>query len=138
VTWHHARTVFCRPQVQSLAASYSYVVSDDSYSYVVSDDLPHGIPETLEYLARTARGHDNHLKGSDVAQLKADLMNAPTRWLEVPVSEIADRCRTLGMRDEDVATVVDLVKRTQRLPLPVPGEITLSAASDSQDAAILA
>ncbi len=112
-------------------------MSDDSYSYVVSDDLPHGIPETLEYLARTARGHDNHLKGSEVAQLKADLMNAPIRWLEVSVSEIADHCRTLGMRDEDVATVVELVKRAQRLPLPVPGEITLSAPSGSQGAAIL-
>jgi hypothetical protein len=113
--------------VRSAAASYSYLVSDDS----------HGISGTLEYLARAARGHDNQLKRSEVAQLKADLMNVPTRWLEVSVSEIADRCRTLGMRDEDVATVVDLVKRAQRLPLPVPGEITLSAPSGSQGAAIL-
>ena len=103
----------------------------------MSDDLPNGIPEILQYLAQMARGYDNHLKWNEVAKLKADLMNVPTRWLEVSVSEIADRCRTLGMRDEDVATVVDLVKRAQRLPLPVPGEITLSAPSGSQGAAIL-
>ena len=76
----------------------------------MSDDLPNGIPEILEYLARTARGHDNHLKSNEVAKLKADLMNVRSRWLEVSVSEIADRCRALGMGDGDVATVTDLVQ----------------------------
>jgi hypothetical protein len=79
----------------------------------VIDDLPHGIPEILQYLAQMARGYDNHLKWNKVAKLKADLMNVRARWLGVPVSEIAERCRTLGMRAEDVAEVADLVKRAQ-------------------------
>ncbi len=79
----------------------------------MSDDLPHGICEILQYLAQMARGYDNHLKWNEVAKLKADLMNARARWLGVPVSEIADYCRTLGMRDEDVAEVATLVKKAQ-------------------------
>ena len=86
----------------------------------MSDDLPHGIPEILQYLAQMARGYDNHLKWNEVAKLKADLMNARARWLGVPMSEIAERCRTLGMRDEDVAEEADLVKRAQEGRRRVP------------------
>ena len=84
-----------------------------SYSCVVSNGLPPGISEILEYLAQMARGYDNHLKWNEVAKLKADLMNVPGRWRGVSVSEIADSCRTLGMREEDAATVVDLVRKAQ-------------------------
>jgi hypothetical protein len=100
----------------------------------MSDDLPNGISGILEYLARTARGHDNHLKSNEVAKLKADLMNVRSRWLGVSVSEIADRCQVLGMGDGDVATVTDLVRRTQRPPLPVSDEMTMSATSSSLSA----
>lgn len=79
----------------------------------MSADLPNGIPEILQYLAERARGYDNHLKWNEVAKLKADLMNVPARWRGVPVSEIAARCRALGMRDEDVAEIADLIKRAQ-------------------------
>ena len=79
----------------------------------MSDDLPNGISEILQYLAQTAGGYGNHLKWNEVAKLKADLMNVRARWLGVSVSEIADRCRALGMRDEDVAEVTDLVKKAQ-------------------------
>ena len=79
----------------------------------MSNDLPNGIPEILQYLAQMARGYDNRLKWNEVAKLKADLMNVRARWLQVSVTDIADRCRALGMRDEDVAEIVDLVKRAQ-------------------------
>jgi hypothetical protein len=79
----------------------------------VSDDLPRGISEILQYLAQMARGYGNHLKWNEVAKLKADFMNVHARWLGVPASEIAERCRALGMRDEDVAEVADLVKRAK-------------------------
>jgi hypothetical protein len=95
------------------AARLPRSVAAATYSYVVSADLPNGIPEILKYLAQLASGYDNHLKWNEVAKLKADLMNVQTRWLGVPVSEIADLCRTLGMRSEDVAAVVGLVKRAQ-------------------------
>jgi hypothetical protein len=45
--------------------------------------------------------------------LKADLMNVRARWAGVSVGEIAERCRTLGMREEDVAEVASLVKKAQ-------------------------
>lgn len=79
----------------------------------MSSDLPNGIPEILQYLAQSARGYDNRLKWNEVAKLKADLMNVRTRWLGIPVSKIADYCRTSGMRDEDVAEVAALVKKAQ-------------------------
>ena len=79
----------------------------------MSNDLPRGISEILEYLAQMARGYDNHLKWNEVAKLKADLMNVPDRWRGVSVSEIADSCRTLEMRGEDAATVVDLARKAQ-------------------------
>jgi hypothetical protein len=79
----------------------------------VSNGLPPGISEILEYLAQMARGYDNQLKWNEVAKLKADLMNVPGRWRGVSVSEIADSCRTLGMREEDAAMVVDLVRKAQ-------------------------
>jgi hypothetical protein len=88
-------------------------VAAASYSYAVSRNLPNGIPEILQYLAQMARGYDNHLKWNEVAKLKADLMNIPARWRGVSVSEIADYCRTLGMRDEDVTEVADLVGKAQ-------------------------
>jgi hypothetical protein len=84
-----------------------------SYSYAVTNNLPNGIPEILQHLAEMARGYDNRLKWNEVAKLKADLMNVPVRWRGVSVIEIADYCRTLGMRDEDVAEVADLVGKAQ-------------------------
>jgi hypothetical protein len=79
----------------------------------VSNGLPPGISEILDYLAQMARGYGNHLKWNEVAKLKADLMNVPGRWRGVSVSEVADSCRALGMREEDVATVADLVRKAQ-------------------------
>jgi len=75
--------------------------------------MPNGIPEILEYLARMAQGYNNHLKWNEVAKLKADLMNVRQRWLRVPVGDIAVRCRTLGMGEEDVAQITDLLRKAQ-------------------------
>ena len=58
-------------------------------------------------------GYDNHLKWNEVAKLKADLMNVRARWLGVPMEEIGDRCRQLGMRAEDVAEVTYLIRKAQ-------------------------
>lgn len=80
----------------------------------MSDDLPSDISEILQYLAQMARGYGNRLKWNEVAKLKADLMNAPSRWQGVSVSEIADYCRTLGMHQEDVAEIASLIERAQQ------------------------
>jgi hypothetical protein len=79
----------------------------------MTDDLPQGISEILQYLAAMARGYDNHLKWNEVGKLKADLMNVSHRWIGVPVSQITARCRTLGMRDEDVTVIASLVRKAQ-------------------------
>ncbi|WP_157936963.1 hypothetical protein [Geodermatophilus chilensis] len=79
----------------------------------MNDDLPNGIPEILAYLGQMAAGYNNHLKWNEVAKLKADLMNVRRRWLGVPVGDVAAHCRSLGMREEDVAQIVELVKKTQ-------------------------
>ena len=77
----------------------------------MSNELPNGISEILRYLALSARGYDNRLKWNEVAKLKADVMNVRARWMGFLLSEIADCCRTLRMRDEDVAVVATLVKK---------------------------
>lgn len=79
----------------------------------MSDDLPNGISEILAYLARMAAGYNNRLKWNEVAKLKADLMNVRRRWIDASVDEVGVRCRSLGMREEDVHKITDLVRRAQ-------------------------
>jgi len=64
-------------------------------------------------LATAAQGYNNHLKWNEEAKLKGDLMNAKSRWRSVPVTDIRDRCRALGMREEDVTLIADLVTKAQ-------------------------
>ena len=75
--------------------------------------LPNGIDGVLEYLAEMAAGYGNHLKWNEVAMLKADLMNVRHRWIGVPVEAISERCLALGMRQEDVKEIKDLVIKAQ-------------------------
>ena len=75
--------------------------------------LPKDVVSILEYLAMMAAGYDNHLKWNEEAKLKADLMNTPERWRGVAVGDIATRCRALGMREDDVDLITDLVRRAQ-------------------------
>jgi hypothetical protein len=84
-----------------------------SYSCVASNGLTQDVDEILEYLAMMARGYDNHLKWNEEAKLKGDPMNAKSRWRGVPVSEIRDRCRALGMREEDATLIAGLVTKAQ-------------------------
>ena len=75
--------------------------------------LPNGIDGILEYLAEMAAGYGNHLKWNEVAKLKADLMNVRHRWIGVPLEAISKRCLALGMRQEDVDEIKDLVGKAQ-------------------------
>lgn len=76
-------------------------------------ELPNGIDGILEHLAEMAAGYANHLKWNEVAKLKADLMNVRHRWLGVSVPTITTRCLELGMRQEDVQEIRDLVVKAQ-------------------------
>jgi hypothetical protein len=98
------------------------LIEAGSYSYTVSNGLPPGISEILQHLAQSARGYGNRLKWNEVAKLKADLMNVPARWRGVSVTEIANGCRVLGMREEDVVVIADLVRKAQEGRRLVPQE----------------
>lgn len=76
-------------------------------------ELPNGIADILEHLAEMAAGYGNHLKWNEVAKLKADLMNVRHRWLGVPVQSITTRCLELGMRQEDIQEIKELVVKAQ-------------------------
>lgn len=76
-------------------------------------ELPPDITKILEFLATMAAGYNNHLKWNEQACLKADLMNVPERWRGVAVADIAGRCRSLDMREQDVFLISDLVRRAQ-------------------------
>lgn len=76
-------------------------------------ELPNGIDDILDHLAEMAAGYGNHLKWNEVAKLKADLMNVRHRWLGVSVQTITTRCLELGMREEDVQEIKELVVKAQ-------------------------
>lgn len=67
-----------------------------------TSSLPPSVTTIIEYLARMARGYDNHLKWNKQAKFKADLMNVRHRWTRVETTAFRARCLAEGMRDEDV------------------------------------
>jgi len=80
---------------------------------IMADELPADIVKILEFLASMARGYNNHLKWNEEARLKADLMHNRRFWLGFPVNAVAAKCTELGMRQEDVDLIADLVRRAQ-------------------------
>lgn len=80
---------------------------------VNDSQLPNGVAEIVDYLARHARGYNNHLKWNEVAKLKADLMHVPERWLVIDPEAVRSRGIELGMREEDVDEVFELVSKAK-------------------------
>ena len=78
-----------------------------------AEELPNGVDDILKFLASMARGYDNHLKWNEVAKLKADLMNVPERWLVIDPAVVRSHSLDLGMREEDVDEIVDLITRAK-------------------------
>lgn len=79
----------------------------------LADDLPDAVARIAEYLAGMARGYDNHLKWNEQAKFKADLMNSPERWRGVVPESFEAKLRSEGMREEDVAELVDWLRRAK-------------------------
>ena len=77
------------------------------------EELPPSVVSIVEYLASMAKGYDNHLKWNERAMFKADLMNNTRRWTYVDVAAFKTRCLSEGMRGEDVAELVDWLKKRQ-------------------------
>lgn len=77
------------------------------------DGLPSSVARIAETLARWARGYDNHLKWNEEAKFKADLMNVRQRWHGIDPIVFAAKLRTEGMRDEDIAQLVEWLRKAQ-------------------------
>jgi hypothetical protein len=77
------------------------------------DGLPPSVAHVAEYLARWAKGYNNHLKWNEKAKFKADLMNARRRWHGVSPEAFAAKLRKEGMRGEDIAELIDWLKKAQ-------------------------
>lgn len=76
--------------------------------------MPEDIEGILKLTAELAKGYDNHMKWKEEAKLKSDMMRHMDRWRFVTTQEIEDKCRSLGMREEDIRTICDMhVKRLQ-------------------------
>ncbi|MEU4567037.1 hypothetical protein [Micromonospora sp. NPDC023956] len=78
-----------------------------------TEDLPPSVASIAEYLAMKAKGYDNHLKWNEQAMFKADLMNVRHRWHRVEPGAFAGKLRDEGMREEDIAELVDWLKKAQ-------------------------
>ena len=57
------------------------------------EQLPNGIDSVLEYVASMAAGYSSGLKWNEEDKLKADMMNRPERWVDVPVEQVRAKCR---------------------------------------------
>lgn len=78
---------------------------------VEADALPNGVDAILEHIAGMAAGYSSGLKWNEEDKLKADMMNRPDRWTQVSVDQVRAKCRSLGMRPDDVDTVSGLLQR---------------------------
>lgn len=76
--------------------------------------MPEDIEAILKLTAELAKGYGNHMKWNEEAKLKSDMMWHMDRWRLVTTQEIEDKCRSLGMREEDMRTICDMhVRRLQ-------------------------
>ena len=73
--------------------------------------MPTDIEKILELIAMWAKGYDNHMKWSEEAKLRSDMMRHTDRWRLVSTQQIRDKCHDLGMRAKDVETICDMHSR---------------------------
>lgn len=73
--------------------------------------LPNGVDGILEHIAAMAAGYSSGLKWNEEDKLKADMMNRPDRWVPITPEQVRAKCRELGMRPDDVDTVVGFLQR---------------------------
>lgn len=75
------------------------------------EPLPNGVDGILEHIAAMAAGYSSGLKWNEEDKLKADMMNRPDRWLPITPEQVRAKCRELGMRPNDIDTVVGFLQR---------------------------
>lgn len=67
----------------------------------------------MDYIGQMAAGYSTGLKWNEIAKLKSDMMLVRHRWLGVDVRALEEKCRAVGLDNEDTATVLELVRRVQ-------------------------
>lgn len=77
------------------------------------DGLPPSVASIAEFLAIAARGYNNHLKWNEQAMFKADLMNARQRWRGADPTAFTRKLESEGMRTEDIAMLIDWLRKAQ-------------------------
>ena len=82
---------------------------------MVSAKLPDDINQIIEYLAEAAKGYHTGLKWNEEAKLKSDMMKVRERWTShrAPIDAVKAKCVEAGLWDEDTATIIDLLRKTQ-------------------------
>ena len=76
--------------------------------------MPEDIRQILTLIAGYAKLNDNQMKWSEEAKLKSDMMRNRGGWCLIASKEIAEECRLLGMREEDVRTIQDMHARLKQ------------------------
>lgn len=89
----------------------------------LTDGLPSSVADVAQVLARWAKGYNNHLQWHEKQMFKADLMNARPRWHGVSPSAFAAKLRQEGMRAEDIAELMELLRKAQAGRRLVPHRI---------------
>ncbi len=104
----------------------------------MTTELPSSVQRIAEHLAMQARGYGNHLKWNEKAMMKADLMNVPQRWRTVDPASFGASLRSEGMREEDVAELLDYLTRAQAgrrlIPSRTYRDFRFSPAPDAPEA----
>lgn len=73
--------------------------------------VPNGVDRILEHVALMAAGYSSGLKWNEEEMLKSDMMVRPDRWAPITVEQVRAKCRELGMRPNDVDTIVAILQR---------------------------
>lgn len=111
IEWNEDVTAEWRTDVNPIQLFAGETIEPQPQQDTELDRLPNGVDAILEHIAAMAAGYSSGLKWNEEDKLKADMMNRPERWVPVTVEQVRAKCRALGMKANDVDTIVDFVQR---------------------------
>ncbi|MDI1463359.1 hypothetical protein QEZ54_20460 [Catellatospora sp. KI3] len=79
----------------------------------MAEGLPNDVDEIIDLIARWAAGYSTGLKWNEVAKLKADMMNVPSRWRNVTTASLRTKCLSAGLSVDDTEIIVELLRKRQ-------------------------
>ncbi|MGC5225305.1 hypothetical protein ACPW96_22295 [Micromonospora sp. DT81.3] len=75
--------------------------------------LPASVDSIIERFGRWTAGYGPWRRNA-LAKLKGDMTNVRQRWLHVNPVQLAEKCRNVGLTEDETAEIVDWVRRVQR------------------------